>query len=80
MKKEELIYEYQFGRCYYCDKDIKYNDITIEHIIPKSVCKKNNIPSNIFENLWIVCNNCNQERGNKLNNKKSNNALSRCFV
>lgn len=69
LKKEELIYEYQRGKCYYCDTDIKYENITIEHIIPKSVCKKNNIPPNIFENLRIVCNNCNQERGNKLNNK-----------
>jgi len=68
-KKEDIIYDYQGGKCYYCSNDIKYNQITIEHKIPKSLCKKYNLPCDLFENLWVVCNKCNQERGNKMDDK-----------
>ena len=68
LKKEELIYEYQRGKCYYCDTDIKYENITIEHIIPKVYVKTiyNLIYLKIL-GLFVIT--VIKKEGNKLNNK-----------
>ncbi len=47
--------------CCWCCKHLKREDITLEHLIPKSLGG-----SNAFENLYLACRHCNQSRGNHL--------------
>lgn len=59
-KKKQL--EAKFGSyCYWCRRYFPINELTIDHLIPKSLGGSDSI-----ENLRLSCKNCNQERGNSL--------------
>lgn len=47
--------------CCWCCKNLKREEITVEHLIPKS-----HGGSNAFYNLYLACKPCNQSRGNLL--------------
>lgn len=46
--------------CCWCKRFLLHNELTIEHIIPKSMGG-----TNALENLRCACSQCNRKRGNK---------------
>ncbi len=51
-----------FGcRCWWCRREQSLEDLTLDHLIPKSKGG-----SNSSENLRLACRSCNQARGNSL--------------
>lgn len=49
------------GNCMYCNDDVGYDNLTIDHIIPFSKGGENAI-----ENIAVCCWPCNKAKGNKL--------------
>ena len=49
------------GRCQYCAKTVTLTDATIDHVLPKSRGGKN-----IWENVALSCEKCNQKKGSRL--------------
>ncbi len=47
--------------CYWCAKRLADDEITLDHLFPKSLGGSNSV-----ENLRITCKSCNQSRGNSL--------------
>ncbi|KAJ48979.1 hypothetical protein BD780_000658 [Clostridium tetanomorphum] len=60
-KNKYYIYTRDNGKCYYCGKNLKYNNITLDHFLPKS--KKGT--TDIF-NLVTCCKFCNKLKGNRI--------------
>jgi 5-methylcytosine-specific restriction endonuclease McrA len=59
-KRQQLLKH--FGSCcFWCRKDLPANQLTLDHLIPKSRGGSNN-----FENLRLSCLSCNRDRGNDL--------------
>ncbi len=58
------LWEMQYGKCCYCERLINNErfDKEVEHFRPKSVFKA---LINTWENLLLVCRQCNGEKGNK---------------
>lgn len=54
------IYYRDNGKCGYCEKKIKLNEMTIDHIIPRYYGGKH-----IWENVVVCCDRCNNKKGNK---------------
>ncbi len=48
------------GRCVYCNGAPGYGELTVEHLLPRSLGG-----SNAYENLTAACRTCNNRRGNK---------------
>lgn len=61
---KEKVYENGNGVCAICGKPIERNDFTIDHIIPLS-----RGGSNDLENLQIACHDCNELKGNRMDNE-----------
>ncbi len=59
--KIERRIELNGSECCWCCKKLNREDITVEHLIPKSLGG-----SNAFDNLYLACRHCNQSRGNHL--------------
>ncbi|MEG4023011.1 HNH endonuclease [Microcoleus sp. S13C4] len=59
-KKQKLIDDYGHN-CWWCGKCLPKNQLTIEHLRPKSLGG-----SDCLENLRLACLSCNQSRGNSL--------------
>lgn len=59
-KKQQLIHEYG-SCCWWCRQALLYEQLTIEHLKPRSKGGSNNL-----ENLRLACRLCNQLRGNSL--------------
>ncbi len=57
-KKAELI-KIHGSRCWHCKCYIPAEDLTLDHLIPKSKGG-----SNSLKNLWLACFPCNNSRGN----------------
>ncbi len=55
------IYERDDKRCFYCGRDLKYGQITLDHYYPKS----KGGTKEIF-NLVLSCKKCNKLKGNKV--------------
>jgi 5-methylcytosine-specific restriction endonuclease McrA len=59
--RRKRIYDRGNGMCYLCGDAVTFNEMTIDHVIPKSRGGKNNI-----ENLRPTHYKCNFEKGNKI--------------
>ncbi len=59
-KKQKLIAFYGHY-CWWCAKDLKEDEMTIEHLLPRS-----SGGTNSWENLRLSCKQCNNSRGNSL--------------
>ncbi len=55
------IYEREKKRCFYCGKNLKYRQITLDHYIPKS----KGGTKEVF-NLVLSCRKCNRLKGNRI--------------
>lgn len=60
LNKKIHIYSKVNGLCHYCDKPITFEEMTKEHIVPKSKggTKK-------LSNMALACIKCNRKRGNE---------------
>jgi 5-methylcytosine-specific restriction endonuclease McrA len=54
------IYARDQGRCQYCGKDLRHQEITYDHVIPKSLGGKTS-----WENVVTCCLECNSKKGGK---------------
>lgn len=59
-KKQKLLQLYG-NQCHWCGKQMTKSEITIEHLLPKSLGG-----SNAIANLRLACFTCNNSRGNSL--------------
>lgn len=59
-KIDELIKLYG-SICCWCCKQLKRDEITVEHLLPKSYNG-----SDALDNLFLACKSCNNSRGNRL--------------
>ena len=50
--------------CQYCDKIFSCDQLTYDHVIPKSLWKENTSPTN-WTNIVTCCIKCNRKKGNK---------------
>ena len=57
----DIVYARGNGRCFYCGKKLKKEEMSIEHIIPLQEHGSNDI-----KNLFCSCKKCNQEKGNNI--------------
>lgn len=57
----DIVYARGNGRCFYCGKKLKKEEMSIEHIIPLQEHGSNDI-----KNLFCSCRKCNQEKGNNI--------------
>ena len=55
----DLVIERDGKKCFYCKKNLKPSEITLDHIVPRS--EGGSFHST---NLVVCCNNCNNKRGN----------------
>src|SRR5574343_488723 len=62
--KQKLIDMYG-QKCYYCDKDKKYKELTFDHIYPKSKLRGDRRQLNI-QNCVLSCYSCNLKKGDKI--------------
>lgn len=51
--------------CQYCNKQFCYNELTYDHVIPKSVWNRNNGSPTCWTNIVTACRLCNRHKGNK---------------
>jgi len=51
--------------CIYCGKKLKSDEATLEHIYPKSRCKKEGIPANTWVNTACACKKCQTKKGDR---------------
>lgn len=61
INKKEFLYKIQKKRCSYCKKKICIQNMTLEHLIPKSYKGTNHL-----YNLCLVCQKCNEKRQNNM--------------
>lgn len=59
--KRKIIYERDKGICYLCDSKLKFNESTLDHVIPKSKGGHHGLA-----NLKLCCKDCNSLKDNKL--------------
>lgn len=57
--RENLFYRDEF-KCQYCGEEFHTNDLTVDHVIPRSHGGKKN-----FDNAVVACFPCNQKKANK---------------
>lgn len=50
--------------CQYCNNTMPYDQLTYDHVIPKSIWKLNSSPTN-WTNIVTCCIKCNRKKGNK---------------
>lgn len=62
--KQNIIYRDDMT-CQFCGKQGKMNELTVDHVIPRSRWKKSTTPTN-WLNLVCACTDCNSKKGNKL--------------
>jgi 5-methylcytosine-specific restriction endonuclease McrA len=55
--------ESQFGICCYCGDS--GNKLTVDHIIPKSLARRNTDLAHHIDNITGVCGRCNNKKGTK---------------
>ncbi len=62
--------------CAYCNKPLKHNEKTVDHILPKSAEGKN-----VIENYVICCSECNNKKANYNINSylEANEDIAQCF-
>ncbi len=58
-KKKLYIYNRDKGKCFYCKKNLKYRQITLDHYFPLSKGGKDEV-----FNLVTCCKDCNRYKGN----------------
>ena len=58
---KDIVYARSNGRCFYCGKKLKKEEMSIEHFIPLNCSGSNDI-----KNLYCSCKKCNQEKGNNI--------------
>ena len=68
--EKRLIWKRDGSACFYCMTIMKFEEATIEHLIPKS-----REGSDTIENLVLACFNCNNEVGILPLNRKVNYAI-----
>lgn len=51
--------------CQYCGKTMPSNELTYDHIIPKSKWRNNKYPATCWTNIITACYSCNRKKGNK---------------
>ena len=51
--------------CQYCGEKKDKNDLTYDHVIPKSVWKYNNLSPTNWTNIVTACVQCNRRKGNR---------------
>lgn len=51
--------------CQYCDKQFSYNELTYDHVIPKSAWNYNTGSPTCWTNIVTACISCNRKKGNK---------------
>jgi len=51
--------------CQYCGDKKENNDLTYDHVIPKSVWKHNNLSPTNWTNIVTACVQCNRRKGNR---------------
>ena len=61
MNKRNTIYKKAYGKCAHCGKTIKKGTFTIDHFVPKSL-----FGTLCIENLFPLCRECNETRGNDI--------------
>ncbi|NDC95612.1 hypothetical protein EB077_09940, partial [bacterium] len=49
----------------YCHQTLNHNELTYDHVIPKSKWKDRNHPATCWTNIVTACINCNRKKGNK---------------
>lgn len=59
-RQRKLIYEREEGKCFWCDKWMRFPDSTRDHIITQSKGGMNTV-----NNLVLSCFSCNNERGDQ---------------
>lgn len=52
-------------RCAYCWQRFGLSSLTLDHIIPKSLCRQLGYKYNTWENLTACCSKCNKKKGSK---------------
>lgn len=56
---KQLLIERNGCKCMLCGQEVEYEQLNWHHIIPKSWCKRNNLPiDNSYDNAALVCANC----------------------
>ena len=55
---KRLLFDYQQGKCVYCGNGLGYDELEIEHMVPKSRGGQDNI-----RNYQLACSVCNQAKG-----------------
>lgn len=65
MTKIDYLLQVQKHKCEYCREKMKKNNITREHIIPKSKGGTSHLG-----NICLVCKACNQKAGNDMNDSQ----------
>ena len=58
--KKDILLTKSKSRCWYCGVSLTAKTMTIDHIVPQSETKNNNI-----ENLVSCCQSCNSKKGNR---------------
>lgn len=61
LNKIEQLIELYGSICCWCCKQLKRDEITVEHLLPKSYNG-----SDALDNLCLACQSCNNSRGNRL--------------
>lgn len=60
-QKRDVLWREQRGRCFYCNRQVRKDDATLEHITPKMLQG-----SNRYINLAMCCPECNQAKGQEM--------------
>lgn len=59
--EKSYIYRRDNGRCFYCNRNLKYRQATLDHYLPKSQGG-----NEVIYNLVLCCEKCNRLKGNKI--------------
>jgi 5-methylcytosine-specific restriction endonuclease McrA len=51
--------------CAYCGGKFHTHDLTIDHVIPKTVCRRLGVPAHRWENVVSACRTCNQQKADR---------------
>lgn len=58
-KLKEKLWEIQKHKCKYCNRELKYNEIRVDHIVPWDY-----VGDELPDNYQILCSMCNSEKSN----------------